>query len=127
MEAYNPNPTVLKPSSKSARRELQALSTLWDIEDTGEDSSLNDDCDEVEEIDQDEIFGASTSRCCWNLFDYFIDLIRHITDPEHKHMSLEQLMVVSASQCTVSNSSNRIAIEFTPTVPHCGMSTVIGW
>ena len=56
----------------------------------------------------------------------FADLIRFITDPEHKHMTLEELMVVSAPQCTVSNETNRVLIEFTPTVPHCGMSTVIG-
>ena len=41
-------------------------------------------------------------------------------------MTLEELMVVSAPQCSVSNETNRVVIEFTPTVPHCGMSTVIG-
>jgi hypothetical protein len=41
-------------------------------------------------------------------------------------MTLEELMVVSAPQCSVSNETNRVLIEFTPTVPHCGMSTVIG-
>jgi hypothetical protein len=41
-------------------------------------------------------------------------------------MTLEELMVVSAPQCSVSNETNRVQIEFTPTVPHCGMSTVIG-
>ena len=39
-------------------------------------------------------------------------------------MSLEQLAVVSAPQITVAPS--RVLIEFTPTVPHCGMSTLIG-
>lgn len=57
---------------------------------------------------------------------FFVDLVRFITDPEHKHMTLEELMVVSAPQCDVSNETNRVLIEFTPTVPHCGMSTVIG-
>lgn len=41
-------------------------------------------------------------------------------------MTLEELMVVSAPQCNVSNETSRVLIEFTPTVPHCGMSTVIG-
>lgn len=41
-------------------------------------------------------------------------------------MTLEELMVVSAPQCSISNETNRVVIEFTPTVPHCGMSTVIG-
>jgi hypothetical protein len=39
-------------------------------------------------------------------------------------MTLEQLAVVSAPQITVVPS--RVIIEFTPTVPHCGMSTLIG-
>jgi Iron-sulfur cluster assembly protein len=54
----------------------------------------------------------------------FSDLIRSISDPEHRSMTLEQLAVVSAPQITVAPS--RILIEFTPTVPHCGMSTLIG-
>lgn len=41
-------------------------------------------------------------------------------------MTLEELMVVSAHQCSVCDDANRVLIEFTPTVPHCGMSTVIG-
>ena len=42
-------------------------------------------------------------------------------------MTLEQLAVVSAPQITFdSNHSDRLTVEFTPTVPHCGMSTFIG-
>ena len=52
------------------------------------------------------------------------DLIRSISDPEHRSMTLEQLAVVSAPQITVAPS--HVLIEFTPTVPHCGMSTLIG-
>jgi metal-sulfur cluster biosynthetic enzyme len=51
------------------------------------------------------------------------DLIRSIYDPEHPN-TLEELRVVSAPQVTVG--TNRIKVEFTPTVPHCGMSTLIG-
>ena len=40
-------------------------------------------------------------------------------------MTLEQLAVVSAPQITFD--TNRVIVEFTPTVPHCGMSTFIGW
>ena len=39
-------------------------------------------------------------------------------------MSLEQLAVVSEPQ--VHLEGNRLLVEFTPTVPHCGMSTLIG-
>lgn len=49
-------------------------------------------------------------------------------------MTLEQLAVVSAPQITFdspssslgSNGRRSITVEFTPTVPHCGMSTFIG-
>lgn len=51
------------------------------------------------------------------------DLIRSIYDPEHPN-TLEELRVVSAPQVTISQ--NRVTVEFTPTVPHCGMSTLIG-
>ncbi|KAJ7736528.1 hypothetical protein B0H14DRAFT_3117815 [Mycena olivaceomarginata] len=63
--------------------------------------------DSEEPIDQDEIF----------------DLIRSISDPEHPN-SLEELRVVSAPQITITG--NCVNVEFTPTVPHCGMSTLIG-
>ena len=42
-------------------------------------------------------------------------------------MTLEQLAVVSAPQITFDPKyPDRITVEFTPTVPHCGMSTFIG-
>lgn len=42
-------------------------------------------------------------------------------------MSLEQLAVVSAPQITFDPKfPDRVTVEFTPTVPHCGMSTFIG-
>lgn len=63
--------------------------------------------------------------------NYTLDLIRSISDPEHRSMTLEQLAVVSAPQITFEPSgktcaTRRITVEFTPTVPHCGMSTFIG-
>lgn len=107
-EIYNPNPTVLNTAGKLS---IRPSSNLWDLleERTGSFGPYGDP-PRGESIDQNEVF----------------DLIRFITDPEHKHMTLEELMVVSVSQCSVSNVTNRVLIEFTPTVPHCGMSTVIG-
>jgi len=52
-----------------------------------------------------------------------LDLIRSISDPEHPN-SLEELRVVSAPQINIKD--NVVTVEFTPTVPHCGMSTLIG-
>ena len=51
--------------------------------------------------------------------------IRHINDPEHP-LSLEQLNVVSMSALSVDDEDNRVAVEFTPTIPHCSMATLIG-
>jgi hypothetical protein len=126
-EIYNPNPTILKTTGK---RSVRASSNLWDLgdEQTG-GFSLSDDSPASESIDQNEIFGwhPSIPITVSQLRPPFVsDLVRFITDPEHKHMTLEELMVVSAPQCSVSNDTNRVLIEFTPTVPHCGMSTVIG-
>lgn len=54
------------------------------------------------------------------------DLIRSITDPEHP-LTLEQLAVVSAPQITITNGSRpHVLVEFTPTIPHCSMATLIG-
>jgi len=67
----------------------------------------NDDL--VDEIDEREVF----------------DYIRSINDPEHP-LTLEQLNVVEQSRVQVRNSANHISIEFTPTIPHCSMATLIG-
>ncbi|KAJ3741708.1 hypothetical protein DFH05DRAFT_1502268 [Lentinula detonsa] len=108
-EIFNPNPTVFRSSTKShsPRRLLAAKKSLWINE--YEPSQLVQvlDEDEEEAIDQDEIF----------------DLIKNIYDPEHPN-TLEELHVVSAPQIDIAE--NRVKVEFTPTVPHCGMSTLIG-
>lgn len=70
---------------------------------------------------------CSSLRLKTRLFIHLVDLIKSISDPEHRSMSLEQLAVVSAPQITFDPKlSDRVTVEFTPTVPHCGMSTFIG-
>ncbi|XP_046550527.1 cytosolic iron-sulfur assembly component 2B-like [Haliotis rubra] len=69
----------------------------------------NEDEDVVDEIDTREVF----------------DLIRIINDPEHP-LSLEELKVVEESRVQVSDQDNYVKIEFTPTIPHCSMATLIG-
>jgi len=76
------------------------------------------------------------------------DIIRNIQDPEHPHsleqlgvVSLEQVKVSSAQNCkntlkrknghendnnNITNNQDKITIEFTPTIPHCSMATLIG-
>lgn len=53
------------------------------------------------------------------------DLIRSINDPEHP-LTLEQLNVVEQSLVEVDDANNYVKIQFTPTIPHCSMATLIG-
>jgi len=53
------------------------------------------------------------------------DLIRAINDPEHP-LSLEELHVVQQNLISVDNEHNEIKVNFTPTIPHCSMATLIG-
>ncbi|KIK03815.1 hypothetical protein K443DRAFT_676476 [Laccaria amethystina LaAM-08-1] len=103
-EIFNPNPVVFSPAKASGKYSDLSAQSLW-LRDSYEESDGEDDG--IEEIDQEEIF----------------DLIRAIYDPEHPN-TLEELRVVSAPQISVT--SNHVNVEFTPTVPHCGMSTLIG-
>ncbi|TCD70582.1 hypothetical protein EIP91_002612 [Steccherinum ochraceum] len=121
-EAYNPNPTVFVATKTKTSSAFAKRNSIWltDSEiDLPEDEDEENESGDVEEIDQDEVF----------------DLIRSISDPEHRSMSLEQLAVVSAPQITFHDApssdgspsrASRLTVEFTPTVPHCGMSTFIG-
>jgi hypothetical protein len=141
-EVFNPNPTIIATAAPTSRRRAdQAHRSLWLLSDDDDDEdsdiydydSAEDDNKPPEPIDADEIFG----QCSLLFFSLPLlpkaefwstsslkDLIRSISDPEHRSMSLEQLAVVSAPQITVA--PGRVIIEFTPTVPHCGMSTLIG-
>lgn len=118
-QIFNANPTIYV-SRKSARKSrFETGQSLWVDDD--EDSSSNTD---AEPIDQNEVFGNPTwtnrGEPCLTLFS---ELIRSISDPEHPN-SLEELRVVSAEQ--IELGENHVVVEFTPTVPHCGMSTLIG-
>ncbi|KAJ9115075.1 Cytosolic iron-sulfur assembly component 2B [Naganishia vaughanmartiniae] len=119
----NSNPTIIAPTAQpstshnfSKASQKTKLQRLWSEEGTEELDGFAVGHtvaaeDEAEDIDEQEVF----------------DLIRSITDPEHP-LTLEQLAVVSASQIKVSNKKGheRVLIEFTPTIPHCSMATLIG-
>ncbi|CAJ1067042.1 cytosolic iron-sulfur assembly component 2B [Xyrichtys novacula] len=53
------------------------------------------------------------------------DMIRSINDPEHP-LSLEELNVVEQIRVKVNDAESIVGIEFTPTIPHCSMATLIG-
>merc|ERR1712004_367714 len=70
----------------------------------------NDEDNDIEdEIDEREVY----------------DLIRSINDPEHP-LTLEDLNVLEQSRVKVDNEHNVVSVEFTPTIPHCSMATLIG-
>ena len=66
--------------------------------------------------DNEESFEEVTNE---EIFEH----IRHINDPEHP-LSLEQLNVVTCEHVIIANNS--IQVQFTPTIPHCSMATLIG-
>ncbi|KAG8868890.1 hypothetical protein FRC20_002623 [Serendipita sp. 405] len=106
---WNANPIVQEFSSKKKIRQSlvekqKAVVESWFSLETNSDK---DDEGKDEPIDEEEIF----------------DLIRSINDPEHPH-TLENLMVVSQKQIRIKG--DLVEVEFTPTVPHCGMATIIG-
>ena len=69
----------------------------------------DEDEDVADEFDSREIF----------------DLIRNINDPEHP-LTLEELNVVEQTLIEIDNEASKVHIQFTPTIPHCSMATLIG-
>lgn len=53
------------------------------------------------------------------------DLLRSINDPEHP-LTLEELNVLQEAHIEVNDAESRVAVYFTPTIPHCSMATLIG-
>ena len=60
----------------------------------------------------------------WDALEVF-DLVRTINDPEHP-LTLEQLNVTQLPLITVNDTTSTITLNFTPTIPHCSMATLIG-
>lgn len=52
------------------------------------------------------------------------EVLRHLQDPEHPDLSLEQLKVIQLGKIWVEDK--RILVHFTPTVPGCSVATLIG-
>ncbi|XP_077787889.1 cytosolic iron-sulfur assembly component 2B isoform X1 [Podarcis muralis] len=74
---------------------------------------------------------SSLLLCAWPCFAggvFFLDflhLIRSINDPEHP-LTLEELNVVEQVRVKVNDAESTVSVEFTPTIPHCSMATLIG-
>jgi metal-sulfur cluster biosynthetic enzyme len=91
---------------------VNANPIVYEVKNRGETSHRNLDATdngEREWIDAEELF----------------DWIRSIHDPEHPY-TLEQLHVVMLDSISVNDQGNSVVVEFTPTIPHCTMATLIG-
>jgi len=95
-ELQNPNPTIFKTSKLDNDLHFNRKKLECDFEIT-------------DEIDSLEIY----------------DIIKSINDPEHP-LTLEQLNIVSPSQIKINSSKRYVTVYFTPTIPNCSMSTLIG-
>ena len=74
--------------------------------------------DLVDDLDDEDVYEEITSS---EVFDH----IRNLNDPEHP-LTLEQLNVVSVENVIVEDNVNTVLVQFTPTIPHCSMATLIG-
>ena len=57
-------------------------------------------------------------------FQEVFDYLRHLHDPEHPGLSLEQLRVIRLNDIFCEN--NIVRVLFTPTIPTCSVATIIG-
>ncbi|KAJ0005188.1 hypothetical protein NQD34_011402 [Periophthalmus magnuspinnatus] len=105
----NANPVIFQ---RSGERLLTA---------SEEDEDVHDPIDEREIFDILQLFGQHHFKCSI-LFKFFV---LSINDPEHP-LSLEELNVVEQVRVKVDDPGNTVGIEFTPTIPHCSMATLIG-
>ena len=99
-----------KPYFSSAM--LNANPTLFEVTEerrVADDLTREHDLDERDPLDNLEVF----------------DMIRSIKDPEHPH-TLEQLRVAQSSLIQVDDKRGLVSVNFTPTIPHCSMATLIG-
>ncbi|GAA5992400.1 hypothetical protein JCM11641_002732 [Rhodosporidiobolus odoratus] len=117
----NANPIIHSTAAATYRRTRRRADSL----------DLADD-DTWERLGQELHYGSGGNDSHVDGFDEQIDdeeifdLIRSITDPEHP-LTLEQLAVVSQPQITVNHGKRpSVLVEFTPTIPHCSMATLIG-
>ncbi len=89
---------------------INANPIIYAVKQTEWNYSLDyDDEDERENFSAEEVF----------------ECIRNLNDPEHP-LTLEQLNVLSIDNIQVNDIENRVLIQFTPTIPHCSMATLIG-
>lgn len=125
----NANPVVYATRSSQPREAEQSAATpttLWWRDDRLAPQSHLFAPSETES----EVESENASQELLDAREVF-DLLRSITDPEHP-LTLEQLAVVNEKHIQVDQGdpstkrAPRVLVEFTPTIPHCSMATLIG-
>ncbi|XP_076168698.1 MIP18 family protein galla-2 [Ptiloglossa arizonensis] len=78
-------------------------------------------------IDERQVTAEDENEDIADEFDEreIFDLIRNINDPEHP-LTLEELNVVEQGLIEIDNKTQKVHVQFTPTIPHCSMATLIG-
>jgi len=96
---------------------INANPIIYSVSDSGKVDFGLDYLREQDVADEDarDLFTAE------EVFSY----IRNLNDPEHP-LTLEQLHVVSVENIQVNDRENTVLVQFTPTIPHCSMATLIG-
>jgi len=117
----NANPQIFATSTLSESRNLTLRSILsYEKSNFSSTSTTSTPLTTTRDpIDREEVF----------------ELIRHLNDPEHP-LTLEQLNVSSLDLIEVvdepedlslgKRAISTVDVRFTPTIPHCSMSTLIG-
>ncbi|MCJ1360194.1 MAG: hypothetical protein MMC33_010197 [Icmadophila ericetorum] len=150
-EVQNANPTIFNPSELPTRRRRESSHSVKNplpaifansipspshiidpFDSSTSTSSDSDNDDEVEPIDEQEIYGMSESQDITGTIAHIssppIDLLSTISDPEHP-LSLGSLGVVNLPDIHVkplSRKLQQVIVEITPTITHCSLATVIG-
>jgi len=97
------------PSGELINPNPEVFSSGRSLQRSKEDVERENDPDKRDPLDAIEVF----------------DMIRGIKDPEHPN-TLEELRVVRDELIEVDDARGRVSVNFTPTIPHCSMATLIG-
>ncbi|KAK0547034.1 hypothetical protein OC845_004321, partial [Tilletia horrida] len=127
--------SLTSAGSRSGSKTDAGKPSLW-LSSQDEDEEADDDAEEEEEAETGlggaGVNGSSHAPTREDIdSEEVFDLIRSISDPEHP-LTLEQLAVVNAAHITVDEGNlaegrqPTVKLEFTPTIPHCSMATLIG-
>lgn len=98
--------------------------TIYEVEEPDHEN----DGDQKKRVDIDAIEPEEESVVDAFDVDEIFDMIRHVNDPEHP-LTLEQLKVLSRERIKLTYDTQEqplVDIQFTPTIPHCSMATLIG-